>query len=377
MLEVATEELKSALADLQEFVPKKGSLSVTRYVRLTGTVLEGTDLDTWVERRIDATEEFEPSPDPVFFPFDLLRRIVASTRVSMCKIGWDEDMKHPFFKGGAVEVHLEKSISPDEFPPKPDFPNNETIQLDLSNLRLVAHSIADEDSRPVLHTLNVKYSQEHESVMAAAADGFRLTIAPVKGDWFTTYNEKPSLLIPRRVVRGILHHDLSDVGVQVHQAAERPMFNSMKIKLSLPRVTYVTLGVQGQFPNYEQLIPGESDGVYDVEVSALKTAIDGIIPIANEGSRIIRFEFEEEELTIRSYAEAVGEARATILSVSKKPLPKSNQGKRIAFNAKYLRSLVDTLPEDVVEIGLTTSSSPAVFRSGDHTEVIMPMFVQW
>ena len=135
--------------------------------------------------------------------------------------------------------------------------------------------------------------------------------------------------------------------------------------------------IQGNFPDYERLIPGEKGTICRVNREEILQATNAASVFARDGSGIIRMvsdDTDEGSIRIMSQAEELGSNESRVNA--------SIEGEetRIAFNSKFLNEILSVLDGDEVEIETMSPSSPGVFRSAANSgylHIIMPMFVQW
>jgi DNA polymerase-3 subunit beta len=130
--------------------------------------------------------------------------------------------------------------------------------------------------------------------------------------------------------------------------------------------------IEGQFPNYEQVIPKESDKKIEASTSGLSSATKRVAILTSEKSNSIRYKITEGKLSISSKTPDMGEA--------KEEMDVAYKGEEIsiAYNAKYVLDVLKNVGTDSVLIELTQALSPGVIRpkgDSDYLCVIMPMRV--
>jgi DNA polymerase-3 subunit beta len=139
--------------------------------------------------------------------------------------------------------------------------------------------------------------------------------------------------------------------------------------------------VQGNFPQYSQLIPQSFNTRATVDVAQFLRATKTAAIFARDGSGIVRLiitpggsDVTPGKLSISARSEEIGEDTGEIDTVVQ------GAEAKIAFNGKYLMDVLGVLKENQVAIEMTTPSSPGVFKpvgADNYLHVIMPMFVQW
>ena len=129
-----------------------------------------------------------------------------------------------------------------------------------------------------------------------------------------------------------------------------------------------TRRIDGQFPNYRQLMP-ES---FEIELTLPRSELYDVVRRASvmaQRNSPLRLRFAEGELTVSAQTQDVGEARETL------PVPYSGEEFVIGFNAEFLRDGVDSISGDDVRVKLINPLRPAILEdtAGDYTYLLMPI----
>jgi DNA polymerase-3 subunit beta len=263
-----------------------------------------------------------------------------------------------------------------DFPPIPVVTDGIFTKIDAELLKeaigQVTFAAATEESRPVLTGVHMDFNDDRLTM--AAADGFRL------GVHYTSLSEpvkdRNAVIVPARALNELnrfLGDEEEQVEITVNQQKTQIMFK-------LKDINMVSQLIQGNFPNYAQLIPQSYVTRAVVDKAEFAQAIRRASIFARDGSGIIRLEISTGEGTapgrmkISSRAEEVGD------NVNEIDARVDGEPTRIAFNARYLSDVLGVIEEKQVALETTTSSSPGVIRpvgSEKYVHVIMPMFVQW
>jgi DNA polymerase-3 subunit beta len=129
-----------------------------------------------------------------------------------------------------------------------------------------------------------------------------------------------------------------------------------------------TRRIDGQFPNYRQLLP-ES---FEIELQVSRTELHDVVrrvSVMAQRNSPLRLRFAEGELTVSAQTQDVGEARESM------PVPYTGEEFTIGFNADFLREGVDSISGDDVLVKLINPLRPAILvdPAGDFTYLIMPI----
>jgi len=133
-------------------------------------------------------------------------------------------------------------------------------------------------------------------------------------------------------------------------------------------VLLITKLIEGNYPNYRQVIPGEAKERIALGREELQQALRRAEIMTSEKANSVKLAFGNNNLTITANSPEVGEARET-LAINYK-------GKEfaIAFNPRYLIDPLVALTEDEVFLELIDELSPGVVKiNGPFLYVVMPM----
>jgi DNA polymerase-3 subunit beta len=129
--------------------------------------------------------------------------------------------------------------------------------------------------------------------------------------------------------------------------------------------------IDGEFPNYEQVIPKSSKHTLLIDKEELFSALRRVSVVASDRARGVKFNISPGQLTVVASSPDFGEASEEI--------EVAYQGAEfsVGFNARYLTDVLGVLPDGgKVEVGLSDDVSPGVLRSEDdesYSYVVMPM----
>ena len=365
--------LRKGLATVSRAVATRSTLPETQNVliatdngrlRLTATNLE-IAITTWIGAQIE--EE-----GSVTIPARMLSDFINSLPDKKVDI---ETVANPI----GLKIHCANfdaqmnGIDPENYPPIPNISDGPKISISSSDfkssLSRVRFAVATDESRPAL--TGVKVDIKGNEFTLASADGFRLAIET--GSCESSVEEDVSVIVPGRTMNEIfslLGTDSGMLDMTVTEQKSQALFKFGDVEV-------VTQLIQGNFPDYERLIPGEKGTICRVNREEILQATNAASVFARDGSGIIRMvsdDTDEGSIRIMSQAEELGSNESRVNA--------SIEGEetRIAFNSKFLNEILSVLDGDEVEIETMSPSSPGVFRSAANSgylHIIMPMFVQW
>ncbi|HLY37627.1 MAG TPA: DNA polymerase III subunit beta [Candidatus Binatia bacterium] len=261
------------------------------------------------------------------------------------------------------------SLDAKDFPQLPlgaDAPQGISLRIANGTLReMIARTLFAVSSDETRFNLSGVYlaSGEGESLRMVATDGHRLAMVDRK--------------VPGpRVERGVImpRKGLAEAQKLLDETddADVTMIVSPKdVRVILRSVSFFMRLVEGEFPDYRQVVPGAARAKAQANRDDLLAALRRISLLASERSRGVKLHLEKGRLELSASNPDQGEASEDIeVAYSGEPLT-------IGFNARYLIDVLQVHGEgDVVELGLTDEVGPGVIRGSqdpEYTYVVMPM----
>ncbi len=268
----------------------------------------------------------------------------------------------------SADIH---GMDPEDFPVIPTVTDEPTVRIEPGLLKemisQVAFAAASDDSRPVLAGVLVKL--ENGSLTMAAADGFRLAVKEHEVDVDAT---GISVIVPAKALDALarLIGDAEEaVEITVTPNRSQILFHSENVDI-------ISRLVDGNFPNYNQIVPKQHETRTVVDTQEFLRATRRAFIFARDSQNVVRLQLEPGDdlrpgrILITATAAEMGsgadELQATI----------EGTGGQIAFNAKYLADVLAVVSTGQVALETQTANAPGVIKpigNGSYTHVIMPM----
>lgn len=315
------------------------------------------------------------SPGAITVPARLLGDFVGQLPEGSVKMELDSDTDTLMVLAGRYRAKI-KGIDADEFPPIPTASAEREVELPTElcaeMIDQVVVAAATDDSRPVLAGVSLILTPD--GIELAAADGYRLAVR--KADVETGVGEPVQLIVPRAAMvelRRILGDDPGTVTIGLTP-------NESEVLFRTSGVTFVSHLIDGQYPNYEQLIPDQVDTrlVTSTEEFAQATRIAGLF--ARDGANVIKVSVEpgengaDSQVVLTASSAELGENSGDLEAVVAGP------GGQIAFNFRFLAECLAAISTEKVSLGVSGAKSPGLFRpvnddkdDDQYSHVIMPM----
>ncbi len=229
----------------------------------------------------------------------------------------------------------------------------------LAATERVTKAASRDDTRPVLTGVLVRL--ESDSLTMVATDSYRLAvrIGPITNG----PAEPVEALIPARALAEA-QRVLALAGVDEAEL----VLTETQATLRAGDVRLTTRLIDGQFPDYRQLIPER----FEHELALNRAELLGVltrIGVLAQRNTPVRMAFKDGELTVSAVSDQLGEGRESL------PVAFSGEPVEIGFNVEFLRAGVDSIEGETVRLGIISPLRPGLLRgeSDDFRYLLMPI----
>jgi DNA polymerase III subunit beta len=366
-LSVMQENLARGLQVVSRAVSTRSTLPVLNNVLLRtedgGLKLTATNLEIgmtyWVPGKIDTGGAMTV---PARLLADIVAGLPANERVDL-ELQAQETLH---IEAGRFETRV-KGIDAEEFPAIPTAGERPTTRVAQGVLKKslgeVTFAAATDEARPILTGVLAKF--EGDKLTLAAADNYRIAVKTL-----TVLDpvEETSIVVPARSLHE-LSRILSDtddpVDIVLSPARNQILFH-------LEGIDLVSRLIDGQFPNYQQVLPKGFTTKAVVDRDQLLAAVKLASLIASSSANIVKLQVgKDAEIGVTVSAAAdVGDNKSDVEAKVE------GDGTTIAFNARYLIDVLTNVDADQFSIELNGPLSPGVFRpvtDAQYVHVVMPV----
>jgi DNA polymerase-3 subunit beta len=356
------EKLLEGLQQVQNVVSTRTTLPILSNVLLQakeGAVhLTTTDLDVGVRGSFEANvDKVGATTLPARRLFTIIRELPSS------EIAIEVDGKNAASIRSGQSFFKILGLPEEEFPPLPKFENAKVVtmrQKDLyDGLRKTAYAISTDETRYVLN--GVLFSFKENKLTLVATDGRRLAMLDIELEFPRSHEAE--IIVPTKAVTELqrLLKDDGEVKISV---------GSGQIAFDLNNTLLVSKLIEGNYPNYKQVIPSEAKERVTLERETFLNSLRRVSLLASDKSNSIKLNFSKNNIEITANTPEVGEARESL------PVAYKGRDFSIAFNPEFLMAPLRNLTEDEVFFDLIDEMSPGVLKiQTPFLYVLMPMRV--
>jgi DNA polymerase-3 subunit beta len=353
-LSLMQENLARGLSLVSRAVSSRATLPVLSNVllktqdgglRLTATNLE-IGISVWVPGKIDTDGTMTV---PARLITDVVAGLPSAERVDLEM----EKENTLLIRAGAYRTHL-RGIDADEFPVIPGAGDRPTTQVSQKALRRalseVTFAAAADETRPILTGVLTRLAGE--TLTLAAADNYRIAVKTL--DLLQSV-EETSVVIPARSfveLMRVLGDTDEPVDIILAQAKNQVIFR-------VDTTEVVSRLIDGQFPNYQSVLPTSHSTRALVDRGDLLKAVRLSALIASSAANVVRLGFGEEAnpaaITVAAAAD-VGDAEGQVeAELEGDPVT-------IAFNARYMVEALQNMEAEQLAIELSGPLAPGVLK---------------
>jgi DNA polymerase-3 subunit beta len=345
----------------------RGAIQALAGVRLattdTGVELSATDTEIALRSSLEANVE---EPGVVLLPARLLVDILRA-------LEGDSVLIEQRAEAGEVVISSERAnftlrtLLADDFPRLPESPDDAGVVLPAkavaATIERVAKAASRDETRPVLTGILV--SVDDQGLRMVATDSYRLSVkeTPLSDDGREAFEAN----VPARALQ-----ELSRVTSETGAETVRITARDNQVVFGVERMTLSSRLIDGQFPNYRQLVPESYEHELRVSRDELLAVVRRISILAQRTAPL-RLRFEGGEVTLSAQTPDVGEASETV------PVNYEGEALEIGFNPQFLQDGLDSVHSDELVIKLISPLRPGLLEAaGDDGEgkflyLIMPV----
>ncbi len=328
--------------------------------------LTTTNLDLGIRCRIKADVE---TLGGITLPVRKLATIIRELPQKEVHVVTGDNNQAKITSGGSLFKIM--GINTEEFPTLPSFENRHVFELSqdeiVSMLKSVSYGQSTDENRYILN--GVYFNFADEKLTLVATDGRRLALTAT--DTEISEDNTGSLILPAKTVAEL--ERLLNKGEKVKIA-----FNDRQVAFEITideeasglidQVYLVSKIVEGNYPNYRQVIPKETEHRVKIERELMLECVNRAALVTSDKSHSVKLKVSKNLLEISGSSSEYGESHESMAIAYDGPEV------QVAFNPQFLMEPLKALSKDEIFFEFKDELSPGLFKTLDNFIcVIMPL----
>jgi DNA polymerase III subunit beta len=308
--------------------------------------LAATDTEITLRTSVEAEVE---QPGSVLLPARLLVDIVRSAGGDSISLEYRPEASQVTLSFDRATFSL-RTLLADDFPRMPDPPDDGVVlpaKALAQTIERVAKAASRDETRPVLTGILVLV--EDGNLRMVATDSYRLSVKETPLETGADVHFEAN--VPARALQELVRV-VGETGAETIAIVSR----ENQVVFGVERVTLSSRLIDGQFPNYRQLVPETYEHEIRLSRDELLTVVRRISLMAQRTAPL-RLRFEQGQVTLSAQTPDVGEASES--------LPVNYQGDEleIGFNPQFLQDGLESVESDELQLKLITPLRPGLIET--------------
>ena len=370
--DIDKKEFLKGLSLMQNVVGRKTTLPILSHILIQwekdSLHLTGTDLETGIREELNATiHQGGKASVSAKKLYEIVRELPEET------IHIQKRENHWITLQCGKSVFNLAGLDPDEFPSLPTYQEADfskiSIQLIRKMVEKTVFAASNEESRYHLNGIFLFQTKqgEKEILRMVATDGHRLSLIDQEGPIIRGIEK--GVIIPKKGVLEIK----KIMGDRDGEDEMEIYFNQTHGFFKMGKSLMVIRLIEGEFPEYEQVIPKGNDKKLVMEKERIYGCLRRVSTMASERVEGVKFSLKKNSVELSSYHQDFGDAKEEVEVVYEgSPL-------EIGFNARYLIEALNVIDSEEVIMELKDEGSPGIMKPPSSIEpsnqicIIMPM----
>jgi DNA polymerase-3 subunit beta len=362
-------QLAEAFSIAAMVVPQRTTIPAITNVKLSAVrdkaggslELACTDLEFGLKYTIPAGEVKEEGT--LVLPAARMAGILREAGEQDVSIDSDGNLAHIRLPDASFKV---VGIDPADFPPLAAFEEKGAVRIATEDLgvmiRKTQFAVSTEVVRYAL--TGQLFEIKGKEVRMVASDGKRLAYIKSRSSGKVDGQKDVRVIVPTKTMTlldKVLCEEDDQVALQVEET---------QIKLRTRRALIFSRLIEGHFPDYEAVVPQNTDKKISLPREALLSAVRKSALMTTDKTRAVKFSVGKGRMTLFTRTQDVGEARVEI------PVDYKGEDLEIVFNPDYVADYLKVVADESVELHLRDKSSAGIFKAGkDYVYVLMPLTI--
>jgi DNA polymerase III subunit beta len=361
---VTQENLSFALSNTSRLASNKAGLPILANILLrtdgSRLLVATTNLEVASSHRIGAKII---KPGSITVPAKLLSEFIQNVSKGQITLTATNTKLHITAGNSSSTIN---GVDDDEFPELPTIDDKQAVSYSLATddfKQAVSQTViaaSSDSTRPVL--TGVYWHSFESNLYIAATDGYRLTERKV-----VETSSDVAAVIPASTLQEVLRtlrDDMNELEV---------LFDETQVTFRLAEVEITSRLIDGNFPDYRQLIPAASESSFTLKRTDLMRVIKiaGLFARESGGGITLTLDAETSQVTIHSIASEIGENSSEV------DVESNGESGSVSLNSRYLVDALNAVTADKVTFGFSGKLAPCVLtesiKQPVYKHIIMPL----
>ena len=355
-------ELQNALAVVMKGVSTRSTLPILSGVYIQAhndsLTMQTTDLELSIQYTVDALVEEEGA---TVVPGKLFAEIVKNLPDAAVYVDGNEEAVLVTCDAASFSL---KTLNPQDFPGFPTVDVHQAIEIPFgqftSMVKRVARVVSKDESRAILTGVLITLEETHLKMVATDSYRLAVTEADLPGEMAGEFDA---------VISGSFLQDIAAMPKTENSVSLALAENQIVIRYS--NTVFVNRRIEGNFPNYKQLLPDGYVTRAAVDVGHLIAAVKRASLLSNTATPV-KFDINIDSQTtlLSSTAQDVGSTQETLACEAE------GEDVEIAFNYAYLLDGLNAITTDKVYLEAQSSMKPGIFKAEESENflyLVMPV----
>lgn len=252
---------------------------------------------------------------------------------------------------GSSRFHL-NALNPVDFPDFPEFSLETSVELPKDVLAKMVDKVyrvtSRDTSRPILG--GIFMTVENNTIRLVATDSYRLAVCDTNVETSSLTNSF-EMIIPGSTFHDVLSLPSDEKKILVGSTESQVVFD-------FGNITYVSRRIEGNYPNYKQLLPVEHSTSVKFDVETLSSVLKRVSVVAVTNPTVkLDIDADGNMVTLSSVSSDQGDATESIEAEVE------GQTVSIAFNHHYLLDCLNAIGSGEVTLELKSGGDAGIFKS--------------
>lgn len=365
-LNCSTKDIASAVGAASKIVNAHSTVPILANVLLNASDdvvrVRATDLEVTLEQSFPGQVA---EPGSVTIPARLFSGYLGNLPAGMMELSGTPTRASVKCQHSNYDFH---ALPPDEYPPLPSVQKGRSFVLDGRRFRdginATIFAASSEEARGAV-LMGTLLEVSGQRLTMVATDGYRLAKRETELAHVRSEEGVIKYIVPSRALAEVARNLGGAESVEV--TALGPAAN--QLAFGAQNTSIVVRLVDGQYPNYTQVIPAQFDRSVTINTSALTAGLRRAELVAGDRASMVKMNVADQRLIITANSDTTGSAYEEL------EVEQTGEDLTIAFNARYLIEILLHVDAPQVKIEFLGPLSPASIRPSDEAEGIRQLYV--